>query len=85
MQGQKIKTSRSGYESLQQCVTKSGAQTLLNYVDKSDDEHVKVGLASLSISDVVAKELKYHRTCYHSLTQVAAASLLATMDENNDK
>ena len=58
---------------------------MLNYVDKSDDEHVKVGLASLSISDVVAKEFKYHRTCYQSLTQVAAASLSATMDGNNDK
>ena len=47
---------RSGYESLQQCVTESGAQTLLNYADKSDDEYVKVELASLSVSDVIAKE-----------------------------
>ena len=47
---------RSGYESLQQCVTESEAQTLLNYADKSDDEYVKVELASLSVSDVIAKE-----------------------------
>ena len=47
---------RSGYESLQKCVTESGAQTLLNYADKSDDEYVKVELAILSVSDVIAKE-----------------------------
>ena len=85
----------SGYESLQQCVTESGAQTFLNYADKSDvdksdddksdDEYVKVKLASLSISDVTAKEFKYHRTCYESLTRAAAASLSAAMDENNEK
>ena len=75
----------SGYESLQQCVTESVAQTLLNCTDKSDDEYVKDKLASLSISDVIAKEFKYHRTCYQSLTRAAAASLSATMDENNEK
>ena len=56
----RTKNNGSGYESLQQCVTESGAQTLLNYADKSDDEHVKVKLA-------------------------AAASLAATVDENNEK
>ena len=44
-------------------------------VDKSHDEHVKVKLASLFISDVIAKEFKYHRTCCQSLTQAATASL----------
>ena len=52
----KTNTVESGYESLQQCVTESGAHTFLNYADKSDDEYVKVKLASLSISDVIAKE-----------------------------
>ena len=54
----KKKTNKveSRYESLQQCVTESGAQTFLNYADKSDDDYVKVKLASLSISDVIAKE-----------------------------
>ena len=85
----------SGYESLQQCVTESGAQTFLNYADKSDvhksdddksdDEYVKVKLAGLSMSDVTAKEFKYRRTCYQSLTRAAAASLSTTMDENNEK
>ena len=60
----KTKKSGRGYESLQQCVTESGAQTLLNYADKSDDEYVKVELANLSIADVIAKEFKCHKTCY---------------------
>ena len=64
----KKKKSRSGYEPPQQCVTESGAQTLLNYAEKSDDELVKVELACLSISDVIAKKFKYHKTCYQSLT-----------------
>ena len=81
--GKKTKQSGSGYESLQQCVTGSGAQTLLNYADKCDDDYVKVELASLSVSGVITKGFKYHRTCYQSLTRAAAASLLATMDENN--
>ena len=81
----KTKKGGSGYELLQQCVTESGAQTLLNYADKNDDKYFKVKLASLSISDVIAKEFKYHRTCYQSLTRAAAASLSATMDENNEK
>ena len=81
----KTKKGGSGYESLQQCVTESGAQPLLKYDDKSDDEYVKVELASLSISDVIAKGFKYHRTCYQSLTRAAAALLSATMDENNEK
>ena len=81
----KTKKGGSAYELLQQCVTESGAQTLLNYGDNSDDKYVKVELTSLSISDVIAKEFKYHRTCYQSLTRAAAASLSATMDENNKK
>ena len=57
---------------------------MLNCTDKSDDEYVKDKLASLSKSDVIAKEFKYHRTCYQS-PRAAAASLSATMDENNEK
>ena len=57
---------------------------MLNYADKSDNEYVKVELAGLSISDVISEEFKYHRTCYQSLTRAAAASLSATMDENNE-
>ena len=75
----------SGYESWQQRVTVSGAETLLNYADKNDDESGKVKLASLSVSNVMAKEFKYYRTCYQILTQAAAVSFSATMDNTNKK
>ena len=58
---------------------------MLNYLDKSDDEYVTVDFAGLSISDVIAKDFKYHKTWYQSLTQTAAASLSATSDEKNGK
>ena len=77
----KTKKGGSGYEVLQQCVTESSAQTLLNYAEKSDDEYVKVQLAGLTVFDIIAKEFKYHRSCYQIQKALSTKEM---MDENNE-
>ena len=57
------------FELVQQCVTESGGETLLKYVDKSDNVHVKVDFAGLSISHAIGKDFKYHKISCQSLTQ----------------
>lgn len=48
------------FELVQQCVTESGGETLLKYVDKSDDLHVKVDFAGLSISQAKISNITKH-------------------------
>lgn len=63
----KKKTEKgSGYEKLIVCSTYASASNLLKYRDTSVDSYAKVQLATLDAPTVIAKEFKYHRTCYKS-------------------
>ena len=78
--------SRIGYESLQQCITGSGVQTLLSYTDKSNDEYVKIELATTtSISDINCMRVEISQKCHQRLIRAAAALFSATLDKNNQK
>ena len=54
------------------CQTDDTASDFQNFV--SSCEAVTHELAGLSISQITAKEFKYHRTCYRDLTRSKSAS-----------
>ena len=66
---QKNKTNKSGsgYESLATCVTAASATCLLDYGNNNIDEYASLQLVGLSVNEIVAKEFKYHRSCYKNL------------------
>ena len=49
------------------CTTEASATCLLEFRDNVDDFYASVQLACLDTPTVIAKEFKYHRTCYQSL------------------
>ena len=65
----KTKSGGSGYEKLTVCDLESVAATLIKYSNECDDEYFTVQVGQLSISDVQAKEFKYHRSCYRTITR----------------
>ena len=65
----KTKSVGSGYEKLTVCDLESVAATLIKYSNECDDEYFTVQVGQLSISDVQAKEFKYHRSCYRTITR----------------
>ena len=61
-------------------------QTLLSYTDKSNDEYVKIELATTtSISDINCIRVEISQKCRQRLIRAAAALLSATLDKNNQK
>ena len=63
----KTKSGGSGYEKLTVCDLESVAATLIKYSNECDGEYFTVQVGQLSISDVLAKEFKYHRSCYRTV------------------
>jgi len=65
----KSKTDKngSGYESLRTCITNTSAECLLDYGNKNIDEYVSLELAGLQANEIIAKEFKYHPTCYKNV------------------
>ena len=61
------KKGKTGYEALTTCETDDTASVLQNFA--SSCEAVTHEVAGLSISQITAKEFKYHRTCYRDLTR----------------
>ena len=67
----KTKPGGSGYEKFTVCDLKSVATTLIEYSNECDDEYFTVQVGQLSISGVLAKEFKYHRSCYRTITRLS--------------
>ena len=65
----KTKSGDSGYEKLTIWDLEFVAPTLIKYSNECDDEYFNVQVGQLSISDVLAKEFKYHRSCYRTITR----------------
>ena len=65
----KNKTNKngSGYESLRTCITGASAECLLDHGKKNIDEYVSLKFAGLSVNEIIAKEFKYHPTCYKNV------------------
>lgn len=68
---QRNKTAHTGtgYEELIKCVTIEAAVTLIDYARNSDDQYVKTQLMNSGQDVVIAKEFKFHRTCYRDITR----------------
>ena len=66
------KKGKTSYEALTTCQTDDTASDFQNFA--SSCEAVTHELAGLSISQITAKEFKYHRTCYRDLTRSKSAS-----------
>ena len=81
--GRKRKTKKtgSGYEVLQKCVTVTSTASLLDYVNKSSDEYAALKLAGLSENEIIAKEFKFHCTCYKDITRKPTADDLDEIQE----
>ena len=67
----KTKSGGSGYEKLTVCDLESVAATLIKCSNECDDEYFTVQVGQLSTSDVLAKEFKYHRSCYRTITRAS--------------
>ena len=72
----KSKTNKnsSGYESLRTCITGTCAECLLDYGNKNIDEYVSLKLAGLFVNEIIAKEFKYHPTCYKNVQRNSTQS-----------
>ena len=65
------KKGETGYEALTTCETDDTASILQSF--SMSCEAVTHELAGLSISQITAKEFKYHRSCYRHLTRTKSA------------
>ena len=65
----KTKSGASGYEKCTVCDLEYAAETLIKYSNECDDEYFTVQIGQVSISDVITKEFKYHRSCYRTITR----------------
>ena len=61
----KQKKGTKPYEPLSDCQTLQAGQTLLNAAKVCQDERITV---SIERKDAVAKEVKYHHSCYKDYT-----------------
>lgn len=62
------------------CITETSAVKLIEFAKTCPEVEVEfVGLSSL---DVIAKEFKFHRTCYRSITVEAASSTTSRKDKD---
>ena len=74
----KSKTNKnsSGHESLRTCITRlsASAECLLDYGNKNIDEYVSLKLAGIFVNEIIAKEFKYHPTCYKNVQRNSTQS-----------
>ena len=76
------KKGKTSYEALTTCQTDDTASDFQNFA--SSCEAVTHELAGLSISQITAKEFKYHRTCYRDLTRSKSASTRSEQEIEED-
>ena len=65
----KTKSAGSDYEKLTICDLGPAAATLIKYSNECDDKYLSVPVGQSSISDVLDKEFKYHRSYYRTITR----------------
>ena len=68
-QANKTALRGSGYEVLIKCVTTLSANALISYAKSCENEYVTVELEHTSMSEVIAREYQYHRSCYKKITR----------------
>ena len=76
------KKGKTSYEALTTCQTDDTASDFQNFA--SSCGAVTHELAGLSISQITAKEFKYHRTCYRDLTRSKSASTRSEQEIEED-
>ena len=68
----KTKSGGSGYEKLSVLRLRI-CSCNINYSNECNDEYFTVRVEQLSISDVLAKKFKHHRSCYRKITRPSLA------------
>ena len=61
-----VKRSGSRQEKVSQCLTDRGSDQILAAAERKGDERV---LLDIRANDLIAKEIKYHKTCYSTYTR----------------
>ena len=65
----KKKSDGSRYETYVKCESRDSAETLMTYASSGKDECVSVELQDLTISEILAKEYMYHKSCYINISR----------------
>lgn len=74
MENKKTAAISSGYEQLTNCTSDQGCVSLLEFNDRSDDEHVHVQLTGLLVDQIKVKEIYYNRSCQQDISCEASLS-----------
>ena len=73
------KKGKTGYEPLLTCETDAAACALRDFASTCPD--IEAEFAGLSISEITAKEFKYHRTCYRTLSSTKEPAITKSKKE----